>query len=203
MARGIEIKIDGLEHLKEYLAAMPSETESVLRRSAKRAVQAGHNEALIQISRRYTISMNATERNLYEETGNGSAIYAQLIAKGRRRRIFNFEITPKNSPKTGWTSPRGYDVEVVRGQKSRLPSSLFWVHTKNGPVLTSYKFDTKPGKRGGKVRVGYDSPFTGLSTAQMLGHEDVESKVNQTMRETLEDVFAKGMERRLLKGAMS
>ena len=99
MARGIEIKIDGLEHLKEYLAAMPSETESVLRRSAKRAVQAGHNEALIQISRRYTISMNATERNLYEETGNGSAIYAQLIAKGRRRRIFNFEITPKKLSK--------------------------------------------------------------------------------------------------------
>lgn len=200
MAKTIEIKLENNDDIRRYLAAMPRDAESVLRSSVRRAVRVGHDEALIQISRRYTITPVATERNLYEIMAGGSVPYAQLVAKGRRRRVANFNISPKSNPARGWTSSKGYDVEIVHGQKSHLPPQLFWVRTKNGPVLTSYKFDDELGPRGGKVRKGYESPFTGLSTAQMLGHQDVESKVNAKIRETLEEVFAKGMERRLRKG---
>ena len=34
----------------------------------------------------------------------------------------------------------------------------------------------------------------------MLGNEDVSKKVSEVTKATLEEVFAKGMERRLLKG---
>ena len=197
MGQIIEINIDGLKHINAWLTAMPEEANAVLRSSIRSALKAAHNEALIQISRRYTISMEATEKNIREIMTLGSPANAQLIAKGRRRRIFNFDISPKKEPDTGWTSFDGYDVEIVRGQKHHLPNSLFWVRTKNGPVLTSYK--TKTGKRGGKERVGYNSPFSGLSTAQMLGNEEVAEKVSEVTKSTLEEVFAKGMERRLRK----
>ena len=42
--------------------------------------------------------------------------------------------------------------------------------------------------------------FRTVSTPQMLGNEDVSKKVSEVTKATLEEVFAKGMERRLLKG---
>ena len=197
MDKTIDINIDGLKHINAWLTAMPEEANAVLRSSIRSTVKAAHREALIQISRRYTISMQATEKNLQEITSRGSPASAYLLAKGRRRRIYNFKIAPKKEPETGWTSSDGYDVEIVRGQKHHLSKSLFWVRTKNGPVLTSYK--TERGRRGGRMRVGYNSPFSGLSTAEMLGSKEVVEKVSEVTKSTLEEVFARGMERRLKK----
>lgn len=49
------------------------------------------------------------------------------------------------------------------------------------------------------MRVGYNSPFSGLSTAEMLGSKEVVEKVSEVTKSTLEEVFARGMERRLKK----
>lgn len=62
----MEIEIRGLEDIKKYLEAMPNEAESVLRTSVNKALKTAHREALIQISRRYTISMQGVEKEFKE-----------------------------------------------------------------------------------------------------------------------------------------
>ena len=77
MGQIIEINIDGLKHINAWLTAMPEEANAVLRSSIRSALKAAHNEALIQISRRYTISMEATEKNIREIMSLGSPANAQ------------------------------------------------------------------------------------------------------------------------------
>ena len=120
MARSVEIKLDGADDLRRYLAAMPRETESVLRSSVNRAVKTAHNEALIQISRTYTISMRNVERDLKEFLAKGGSIVAKLASRGRPRGALNFDISPSEAnPKRAWTSKSGYRAQILRGVSQR------------------------------------------------------------------------------------
>lgn len=201
MARGIEIKLEGGDDLRRYLAAMPRETESVLRSSVNRAVKAAHNEALIQISRTYTISMQGVERDLKEFTAKGGSIVAKLIGRGRPRGALNFDISPSEAtPKRAWTSKSGYRAQILRGVSKTVSRDYFWIELKGGNVHLARRQDPSARDKDSNKDLHV---FRTVSTPQMLGNKDVAEKVSEVTKATLEDVFAKGMERRLLKGAMS
>lgn len=189
MARSVEINLDGAENLRRYLEAMPRETETVLRRSVNRALKTAHTETLIQITRTYTISMNAVEKDLKEFVAKGGSIVARLSSRGRPRGALNFNITPaERSPKPAWTSKTGYTAEILRGQRKPVSKKYFWIRLRAGNVHLARR-------DGKKLRV-----FHSVSTPQMLGNETVSKKVTEVTKAELEKVFAQGMERRLLKG---
>lgn len=197
MAHGIEIKLEGADDLRRYLAAMPRETESVLRSSVNRAVKAAHNEALIQISRRYTISMAGVEKDMKEFIAKGGNIVAKLTSRGRPRGALNFDISPsESSPKRAWTSKTGYIAQVLRGTAKPVSRDYFWIELKGGNVHLARRRDTKARDKNSSKDLRI---FRTVSTPQMLGNEDVSKKVSEVTKATLEEVFAKGMERRLLK----
>lgn len=198
MARSVEIKLEGADDLRRYLAAMPRETESVLRSSVNRAVKAAHNEALIQITRKYTISMSGVEKDLREFTARGGSIVARLVGSGRPRGALNFHVLPseRNPSPHAWTSKRGYIAEILHGAVEDISRDYFWIRLKGGNVHLARRRDTTARDKDSSKDLHI---FRTVSTPQMLGNEDVSKKVSEVTKATLEEVFAKGMERRLLK----
>ncbi|MDO5115995.1 MAG: hypothetical protein Q4D58_07875 [Synergistaceae bacterium] len=190
----MEIEIRGLEDIKRYLEAMPDEAGSVLRTSVNRALAAAHREALIQISRRYTISMQGVEKELREIRAKGGSIAAKLESRGRPRGLLNFNVHPKKeTPAPAWTSKRGYATEILSGQFEDISRDYFWIALKGGSVHLARR--AEPSKRDKKnLRI-----FKTVSTPQMLGNKDVAEKVTEVTKATLEEIFARSMERRLTR----
>lgn len=199
MARNVEIKLDGADDLRRYLAAMPRETESVLRSSVNRAVKAAHSEALIQITRKYTISMNSVEKDLHEFITHGGSIVARLTGRGRPRGALNFNVRPSepNPSPHAWTSKQGYIAEILHGAVEDVSRDYFWIRLKGGNVHLARRLDSNARDEDSNKDLHI---FRTVSTPQMLGNEDVSKKVSEVTKAKLEEVFAKGMERRLLKG---
>lgn len=198
MARNVEIKLEGADDLRRYLAAMPRETESVLRSSVNRAVKTAHNEALIQISRTYTISMRNVERDLKEFLAKGGSIVAKLASRGRPRGALNFDISPSEAnPKRAWTSKSGYRAQILRGVSRAVSRDYFWIELKGGNVHLARRQNPSARDKDSNRDLHI---FKTVSTPQMLGNKDVSEKVSEATKQTLEEVFAKGMERRLMKG---
>lgn len=197
----IEIGIGNAAEIEKFFLAVPADAKKQLRLSANRAGEAAHREALIQISRKYTIGMSAAEKDLRLTRATGDSAVSILRSKGRPRGARNFNITPflTPSPGRGASSKGGYSVEIERGARRKV-QKYFWLQTSSGPHLFRFIHGGGRGKRGGKVRSGYRI-FKTISVPQMLENEEVVSKVSDITLRTLEDTFAKGMERRLEKGA--
>ena len=196
----MEIEIRGLEDIKKYLEAMPDEAESVLRTSVNKALETAHREALIQISRRYTISMQGVEKEFNEVKAKGGSIAARLESRGRPRGAMNFNVSPKEgSPSPAWTSKRGYASEILSGQFEDISSGYFWIRLKGGHVHLARRSKEKETVDGKEVYVNRYRVFRTVSTPQMLGNKDVSEKVTEVTKAALEDIFSTAMERRLTR----
>lgn len=194
----MEIEIRGLEDIKKYLEAMPNEAESVLRTSVNKALKTAHREALIQISRRYTISMQGVEKEFKEIQAKGGSIAARLESRGRPRGARNFNVHPKEENPTphAWTSKRGYASEILSGQFEDIGPDYFWIALKGRNVHLARRRDpSRRDKESSKdLRI-----FRTVSTPQMLGNKDVSEKVTEVTKAALEDIFSAAMERRLTR----
>lgn len=193
----MEIEIRGLEDIKKYLEAMPDEAESVLRTSVNKALETAHREALIQISRRYTISMQGVEKEFNEVKAKGGSIAARLESRGRPRGAMNFNVSPKEgSPSPAWTSKRGYASEILSGQFEDIGPDYFWIALKGRNVHLARRRDpSRRDKESSKdLRI-----FRTVSTPQMLGNKDVSEKVTEVTKAALEDIFSAAMERWLTR----
>lgn len=196
----IETEIRGLDDIKKYLEAIPDEAESVLRQSVNKAVQIAHREALIQISRRYTISMQSVEKEFKEISAKGGSIAARLESRGRPRGAVNFNVNPKEgSPSPAWTSKRGYATEILRGQFEDVSNDYFWIQLKGGHVHLARRSKEKEIVNGKEVSVTRYRVFRTVSTPQMLGNEEVSEKVTEVTKAALENIFSAAMERRLTR----
>lgn len=198
----VEVRIENIAEIEKYLLAMPEDTKKQLRLSANRAGEAAHREALIQISRNYTIGMAATEKDLHLTRAKSDSIVSILWAKGRPRGARNFNITPFLTPssKKGASSKSGYSVEIEKGNRRKI-KKYFWLQTAAGPHLFRYVYENGKGKRGGKIRKGYRI-FKTISVPQMLENENVGTIVGEVTLRTLEDTFARGMTRIIERGAV-
>ena len=193
----MEIEIRGLEYIEKCLEAVPGEAESVLRQSVNKALQIAHREALIQISRRYTISMQGVEKEFKEIRAKGGSIAARLESRGCPRGAMNFNVYPKEgSPFPAWTSKRGYATEILSGQFEDVSPDYFWIALKGRNVhLARRKDPSKRDKESNKdLRI-----FKTVSTPQMLGNEEVSEKVVEATKAALENIFSAAMERRLTR----
>lgn len=194
--RTLEVGIEGGGKLQRFLAAMPDEAAGALRTAVTAALKAVHTEALIQISRHYTIGMPAVEKELRAVgISGGGSLVAQLKSRGRSRGALNFNVTPRQEkPSRPWSSKEGYNVEVTRGQKKHIGREYFWTILRGGNTHLVRREQSSDRKGRGKIKV-----FQSVSTPQMLGNPAVAEKVGEKARATLEEVFARAMDRRLLK----
>lgn len=190
----ISIEIKNLDRIEELIKSIPEEAEKELRKAVNKAEEAAHREALIQITRVYTIKMEAIAKEFTSIRASGSSLQAILQSRGRTRGAGNFNVTPKNmNPNPAWISKIGYSAEIIRGQTSHLSKDYFWLRGKGNNV---HLFSRENRSDRGNVF----KRFSTVSTPQMLGNEAVISKVQDITLAELEAVFIKGMERRLSKG---
>lgn len=187
------------DRIERYFTSVPEAAQKQLRQSVKKALKKAHQEALIQISRRYTIGMSATERDLREFIYTGGSVSAALVGRGRSRGALNFAITPKSVSPDGkaWTSKGGYMGEILSGAKGRLSSDWAWIRLRGGNVHLARRSEANMNKRD-KASIKGLKVFWSVSTPQMLLHKDVLPKVTEATRAALEEAFLKGIKRRLL-----
>ncbi|MDD2351506.1 MAG: hypothetical protein PHD08_08575 [Synergistaceae bacterium] len=187
----ISVEIKNLDRIEQLIRAMPKEAEKELRKAVNKAEDAAHREALIQITRVYTVKMEAIAKELIGIKASGSSLQAILKSRGRPRGAGNFNVYPKNvNPNPGWTSRSGYSAEIITGKTSQLSSNYFWLSGKNNNVHLFKRADSS--KRGKDFEI-----FATVSTPQMLENENVIDRVAEVTLAQLEAVFMKGMERRL------
>lgn len=194
MSRAIEIR--GLRGAEQHLNTCPKEAQESLREAANKAADAAYREALIQITRVYTIDMANTARDMEVVNARGGSLMAYFRTRGRARGALNFNVQPRaTSPSPGWTSKRGYSVEIIRGQFEDISSHFFWLRGRNGNVHLFRRNDPGSRKNGADYK-----RFSTVSTPQMLNNEKVMERVEEVTFATLEQVFTRGMDRRLMKG---
>lgn len=187
----ISVEIKNLDRIEQLIRAIPAEAEKELRKAVNKAEDAAHREALIQITRVYTIKMEAIAKELVGIKASGSSLQAILKSRGRPRGAGNFNVYPKNiNPDPGWTSRSGYSAEIITGQTSQLSRNYFWMSGKNSNVHLFKRTDSS--RRGKDFEI-----FATVSTPQMLENENVIDRVAEVTLTQLEAVFMKGMERRL------
>lgn len=188
----ISVEIKNLDRIEQLIRAIPAEAEKELRKAVNKAEDAAHREALIQITRVYTIKMEAIAKELVGIKASGSSLQAILKSRGRPRGAGNFNVYPKNmNPDPAWTSRSGYSAEIITGKTSQLSRNYFWLSGKNNNV---HLFKREDNTR--KHRNDYEI-FASVSTPQMLENKEVMDKVTEVTLTQLEAVFMKGMERRL------
>jgi len=188
------VEIKNLDRIEQLIGAMPKEAEKELKKAVNKAEDAAHREALIQITKVYTVKMEAIAKELIGIKASGSSLQAILKARGRPRGAGNFNVYPKNvNPDPGWTSRSGYSAEIITGKTSQLSRDYFWMSGKNNNVHLFKRKDSS--KRGKDFKI-----FATVSTPQMLENENVIDRVAEVTLAQLEAVFMKGMERRLSMG---
>ncbi len=187
----ISVEIKNLDRIEQLIRAMPKEAEKELRKAVNKSVAVAHREALIQITRVYTVKMEAVSKELKGFRASGSSLQAILQSRGRPRGAGNFNVYPKNmNPDPAWTSRSGYSAEIITGQTSQLSRNYFWMSGKNSNVHLFKRTDSS--RRGKDFEI-----FATVSTPQMLENENVIDRVAEVTLTQLEAVFMKGMERRL------
>jgi len=187
----ISVEIKNLDRIEQLIRVMPKEVEKELRKAVNKSVAVAHREALIQITRVYTVKMEAIAKELTGIKASGSSLQAILKSRGRPRGAGNFNVYPKNvNPDPGWTSRSGYSAEIITGKTSQLSRDYFWMSGKNNNVHLFKRIDSS--KRGKDFEI-----FATVSTPQMLENENVIDRVAEVTLSQLEAVFMKGMERRL------
>ena len=77
----ISVEIKNLDRIEQLIRAIPAEAEKELRKAVNKAEDAAHREALIQITRVYTIKMEAIAKELVGIKASGSSL--QAILKSR------------------------------------------------------------------------------------------------------------------------
>lgn len=190
----ITVEIKNLDRIEQLVKAIPKAAEKELRKAVNKAEQAAHREALIQITRVYTVKMEAVAKELTGIRASGSSLQAMLKSKGRPRGAGNFNVYPKNmNPDPGWTSRSGYSAEIIAGKTSQLSRNYFWLSGKNN---NAHLFKRKDSSRRGKDL----EIFATVSTPQMLANKGVINRVAEVTLTQLEAVFMRGMEHRLSMG---
>lgn len=191
----VELNIENLQIIRRFLEELPEEAEKVFRSSANSALKKAHREALIQISRRYTIGMAAVEKDLKEIAVRGGSAAATLYSRGRPRGARNFNVRPYGAPDPGYTSRSGYAAEILRGSARSVSRDYFWLRGRGGNVIFARRIDAGDHSKGSTKSANLEV-FSTVSTPQMLGNEEVFEKVSEVTKTALEELFAKGMERR-------